>query len=248
MKITVYTRLDKFLIAKGYCANESRARQLIETHQVKINGQFVTSPAFPVNSGFIVNVLGKDHPWVNRSGVKLDHALQVFKVGCQDRVALDVGIGVGGFTDVLLQHGVRKVYGVDTGTLALHERLQTNEKLIKLDQSDVRTLSADLFTEPFSLIVSDISYLSLKVALNSALALAQGGTDLLAVIKPRFELPPEQIGKDGFVASPALQKQACSGIESWLRDECGWHIHGFTPSPIEGDDGNREFLVHASKR
>lgn len=247
MTVSTYMRLDKYLTDKGYAASRERARSLIEAGKVQVNGHVITTPSFPMSDTFVLKMLGEDHPWVSRGGLKLDYALTAFKISAANRVVLDVGASTGGFTEVLLKRNAKHVYCVDTGTGQLHERIRGDERVTNWEQFDARSLEAEQFDEMYDLIVCDVSFISLMKALPAAMDLAPKGTDLLALIKPQFEVGPENVGKGGIVSSPELHKKACSDIETWLLEEKKWTIRGFSPSPIEGTDGNREFFVHAVK-
>ncbi len=247
MAITVYTRLDKYLSENGYAGSRERARGMIESGKVSVNGQVITVPSFPMKEGFVLQILEADHPWVSRGGLKLDYALQAFKISPAGRVAIDVGASTGGFTDVLIKKGARHVYCVDTGTDQLHERIRKDQRVTWWEQFDARNVDASLFPDPYDLIVCDVSFISLTKALPEVMSLAPAGADLIALIKPQFEVGPNHVGKGGIVSDPELHKQACQGVETWLLEKMQWTIQGFTPSPIEGGDGNKEFFVHAKK-
>ena len=247
MTISVYTRLDVYLAENGYAGSRTRARAMIEGGKISVNGSVITVPSFPMKEEFKIQVLEADHPWVSRGGLKLDYALQAFKIPVSGRVALDVGASTGGFTDVLLKKGAKHVYCVDTGTDQLHERIRSSQRVTWWEQFDARNVDTTLFPEIYNLIVCDVSFISLIKALPEVMALAPAGTDLLALIKPQFEVGPGKVGKGGIVSDPELHKQACTDVETWLRDVAKWTIKGFTPSPIDGGDGNKEFFVHAVK-
>lgn len=247
MAITTYLRLDKYLAENGYAGSRERARAMIESGKVSVNGQVITLPSFPMKEDFRLEILEADHPWVSRGGLKLDYALQAFKINPKARIAIDVGASTGGFTDVLIKKGAAKVYCVDTGTDQLHERIRNDQRVTFREQFDARNVDASLFPEMYDLIVCDVSFISLIKALPEVMNLAPAGTDLIALIKPQFEVGPGKVGKGGIVTDPELQKQACADVETWLRDGIKWTIKGFTASPIEGGDGNKEFFVHAVK-
>jgi 23S rRNA (cytidine1920-2'-O)/16S rRNA (cytidine1409-2'-O)-methyltransferase len=192
-------------------------------------------------------VRGKDHPWVGRGGLKLDHALKHFGLDVAGRVALDLGASTGGFTDVLLAHGAGKVYAVDVGHGQLAWKLRQDARVVVLEKTNVRELDRGLIPEPIGAIVADLSFISLKTALPAALALAAPGALVVALVKPQFEAGREQVGKGGIVTDATVHEAVCRDIEAWLGDQPDWQVLGLTESPITGADGNREFLIAARK-
>ena len=185
------------------------------------------------------------HPYVSRGGVKLAAALDHFGFDPRGRVCLDVGASTGGFTQVLLERGARLVYAVDVGRGQLHESLRRRREVVSLEETDIRTFSpARLNTKP-DLIVVDVSFISLKLVLPPALALAKLPAQLIALIKPQFEVGRAQV-KKGIVRDPALHAAICDDISAFVAS-LGWRVTGVIPSPIAGGDGNAEFLLGAAK-
>ncbi len=192
-----------------------------------------------------LEVKGPDHPWASRGGIKLAHGLDHFAIEPEDLVCLDVGASAGGFTDVLLTRGAARVYAVDVGRGQLAWRLRRDPRVIVLEHTNVRDLSAQSVPESIDLIVCDVSFIGLEVALPAALARAAPGARLVALIKPQFEVGKGRVGKGGVVRDPALHDEVCGRIESWLAGLPGWRVLGVTESPITGPRGNQEFLIAA---
>ena len=193
-----------------------------------------------------LEVRGKDHAWVSRGGIKLDHGLTYFGFDVRGVIALDVGSSTGGFTDVLLSRGAAKVYAVDVGTNQLAWKLRQDPRVIILEQTNARHLTNDIIPEAPEIIVCDASFISLAKVLESPLRLARAGARLVALIKPQFEAGREEVGKGGVVRDPAVHERVCAAAKSWVASQ-GWRVLGITESPITGPEGNREFLLGAIK-
>jgi 23S rRNA (cytidine1920-2'-O)/16S rRNA (cytidine1409-2'-O)-methyltransferase len=187
-----------------------------------------------------------EHPWVSRGGVKLAAALDTFKFDPQARVSLDVGASTGGFTEVLLARGARRIYAVDVGRDQLHPRLRGRHEIVSLEGTDIRGLDAQGLPEPVDIIVVDVSFISLKLVLPAALKFARQQAALVALIKPQFETQRRHL-KKGIVRDPALHRSACDDITKTVA-ALGWAVIGIVPSPILGGDGNAEFLLGAERR
>lgn len=241
-------RLDVVLTARGLARSRADARGLIEAGLVAVDGVIVTKPAVQVAQSAGVEIRGALHPWVSRGGLKLAHGLDRFAIDAADTVALDIGASTGGFTDVLLSSGARKVYAVDVGHGQLDERLRHDPRVVVLERVNARYLDSSHIPEPIDLVVCDVSFISLRVILPAPLKLVRPGGWLLALIKPQFEVGPAGVGKGGIVRDPALHRQVCKAVEQWLQTEVHWMSFGIFDSPIEGSDGNREFLIAAQNR
>lgn len=189
---------------------------------------------------------GKDHPWVSRGGIKLDHGLTHFGFDVSGLVALDVGSSTGGFTDVLLSRGAQKVYAVDVGTNQLAWKLRQDPRVIVHEQTNARFIDNRIVPERVDIIVCDASFISLAKVLEAPLNLAKRGARLVALIKPQFEAGRQEVGRGGVVRDPSVHKRVCAEAEAWVRSQ-GWSIIGITPSPISGPEGNVEFLLGAQK-
>lgn len=186
------------------------------------------------------------HPWVGRGALKLIHALDLWPVAVFGRVVLDVGASTGGFTEVCLARGAARVYAVDVGRGQLHPKVAADPRVASLEGTDARDLGRALVPEPPGLIVTDVSFISLEKALPAALALAQPGADLVALVKPQFEVGPGRVGKGGVVTDEGARADALAGVEAFLQ-AAGWAVQASAESPIAGGDGNREFLLWAKK-
>ena len=239
-------RADLLLVERGLFASRAKAREAIEAGLVLVDGVALKKPSDMVDSKSKIEAQ-KPYRWVSRGGLKLEAGLTHFEVDAKERICLDVGSSTGGFTDVLLSRGAAKVFAVDVGQGQLHERLLRNKRVVSLEQTDARNLDAALIPEAPSLVVCDASFISLKLVLPQALALAAEGAFLVALIKPQFEAGREAVREGrGIVRDEAIHEAVCADIAEWLA-ATGWNVLGIAPSPIEGGDGNREFLIGAQK-
>ncbi|MCH8861386.1 MAG: TlyA family RNA methyltransferase [Proteobacteria bacterium] len=238
-------RADVALVERGLAESRTRAQALIMAGAVYSGEQRVAKAGDKVASDMPLEVRGKDHPWASRGGIKLAHGLQEFAISAKDRVVLDIGASTGGFTDVALHGGAARVYAVDVGHGQLAWKLRNDERVVVLERLNARHLTAAEIPEAPDLIVCDASFISLTTILPAALALAAPGADLVALIKPQFEVGKGKVGKGGIVRDPALHKEVCDKIEAWLEASPGWQVLGITQSPIKGPGGNIEFLIGA---
>ena len=193
-----------------------------------------------------LDVRGKDHPWVSRGGIKLDHGLTHFGFDVTNAVALDVGSSTGGFTDVLLTRGAARVYTVDVGTNQLAWQLRQDPRVVVNEQTNARFLTEEQIPEPVDIVVCDASFISLAKVLEAALRLAKAGGKLVALVKPQFEAGREEVGKGGVVRDPMVHERVCTQAKGWVETQ-GWTALGVTESPIKGAEGNVEFLLGAVK-
>jgi 23S rRNA (cytidine1920-2'-O)/16S rRNA (cytidine1409-2'-O)-methyltransferase len=193
-----------------------------------------------------LEVRGKDHPWVSRGGIKLDHGLNYFRFDVTGAVALDVGSSTGGFTDVLLSQGAVKIYAVDVGTNQLAWKLRQDPRVVVHEQTNARSLDDSTIPEPVDIVVCDASFISIAKVLEAPLRLAKPGAKLVALVKPQFEAGREEVGKGGVVRDPAVHERVCAETKAWVESQ-RWTVLGITPSPITGPEGNIEFLLGAVK-
>jgi 23S rRNA (cytidine1920-2'-O)/16S rRNA (cytidine1409-2'-O)-methyltransferase len=242
----VKIRADQLLVSRGLAESRTRAQALILAGNVFAGDRRVAKAGDMLAEDAELIVKGRDHPWVSRGGVKLDHGLTHFGFDVTGAIALDVGSSTGGFTDVLLGRGAAKVYAVDVGTNQLAWKLRSDPRVIVHEQTNARDLSAEIIPEPVDVVVCDASFISLAKVLDRALELARPGAKLVALVKPQFEAGREEVGKGGVVREPAVHQRVCDQAAKWVRSK-GWNILGVEKSPITGPEGNVEFLLGAVK-
>lgn len=240
-------RLDALLAEKGLARSRSQAADLVRRGAVTLAGEVVTRPGRKVPPEADVRVEAGAQPYVSRGGLKLAGALEHFGLDVSGRRALDLGASTGGFTDVLLRRGAAHVTALDAGHGQLHDSLRADARVTALEKLNARDLEAGHLPGPVDLIVCDVSFISLKLALPPALELAVDGALLVALIKPQFEAGREHVGKGGIVRDDAVRSQVCGDITVWLNAQTHWQVLGLAPSPVKGPDGNVEFLVAARK-
>lgn len=240
-------RLDQLLVERGLAVNRTQAQALIREGRVFCREQRLDKPGHQVQGDLEVTVRAPAVPYVSRGGFKLAHALAHFAIDPHGMTALDIGASTGGFTDVLLQRGAGRVYAVDVGYGQLDWRLRNDPRVMVLERTNARQLTSAHVPEPVDLVVCDVSFISLKLALPAALELTQAGAWLLALIKPQFEVGKGRVGKGGVVRDRELHETVCTEIAHWL-EEREWQVLGLVESPIKGPKGNREFLISARRR
>jgi len=235
-------RLDHLLTARGLCESREQGKRLILAGEVLVNDQPVTKAGQLVPEDAVIRV--KQAPkYVSRSGLKMEGALQQFNVDVTGFTCLDIGSSTGGFTDCLLQHGAAKVYAFDVGTNQLVWKLRSDPRVVSKENYNVRHLDPADVPDPLDLIVADVSFISLTLVLPPALPLLKPGAQALILIKPQFELSRDEIGRGGIVREPELHQKACDKIKAFIATQPDMEWLGLTDSPIQGTDGNREFLA-----
>lgn len=236
-------RLDQLLVDRGLADSRSRAQALVMAGLVYSAERKLDKPGMPVAEDVAVELRGQQHPWVSRGGLKLEKGLAQFGIDAAGLVAIDVGASTGGFTDVLLSRGAAKVYAVDVGHGQLAWKLRQDPRVVVLERTNARRLTAAEIPEPVDIVVCDASFIGLEVVLPAALALTKPQAWLVALIKPQFEVGKGRVGKGGVVREPALHQEVCERIQAWLAAQPGWTVLGVTESPILGPEGNKEFLI-----
>jgi 23S rRNA (cytidine1920-2'-O)/16S rRNA (cytidine1409-2'-O)-methyltransferase len=239
------TRADLLLVARGLFESRAKARAAIEAGGVTADGRLVAKASEMLADDAVVEATPA-HPWVGRGALKLEHALTLWPVPVEGRVVLDVGASTGGFTEVCLAAGARRVYAVDVGRGQLHPSLADDPRVAALEGLDARRLTAAEIPEPPELVVCDVSFIGLAKALPAALDLAAEAADLIALVKPQFEVGPRRVGKGGLVKDEAARAEALAGAKAFL-EATGWAVQATADSPVEGGDGNREYLLWARK-
>jgi len=239
-------RLDQLLVARGLAESRAKAKAAIEAGGVTVDGAPARAASQTVNEDTVVTYVDAFR-WVGRGALKLERALDLWPVAVDSRVVLDVGASTGGFTEVCLDRGAAQVFAVDVGTGQLHPKVAADPRVANLEKTDARDLTPDVITEAPSLIVCDVSFISLSKVLPTALDLATRGADLITLVKPQFEADgPKAVGKKGVVKDPEAHAAAVAKVRDWL-DESGWAVREVADSPITGGDGNVEFLLWAQK-
>lgn len=237
-------RADRLLVERGLFESRARAQAAIAAGRVSADGVAVRKASEEISSAATIEA-EPEHPYVSRGGVKLAAALDHFGLDVKDRVCLDVGASTGGFADVLLERGARRVYAVDVGRGQLHQKLHGHARLVSLEQTDIRTLEPSRLAGPPDSATVDVSFISLKLVVPAIEKLLAPRANLLALIKPQFEAARRD-SKKGIVRDPAVHAAVCADVEAFLAGR-GWRVGGIVPSPILGGDGNREFFVQAER-
>ncbi|NQV98685.1 MAG: TlyA family RNA methyltransferase [Rhodospirillales bacterium] len=240
-------RLDQLLVERGLVESLAIAQGLIMAGKVYSLEQRLDKAGQQISENTALEVRGQDHPWVSRGGLKLAHGLAEFSLSVDGCTAVDIGASTGGFTDVLVQSGAARVYAVDVGQGQLAWKLRTDARVIVLEKTNARHLSAETITDAPDIIVCDASFIGLQTVLPAAMALAGPGAHLVALIKPQFEVARHQVSEGGVVRDPALHEQVCETTKRWINETPGWTVIGLTTSPIKGPEGNVEFLIAARK-
>lgn len=236
-------RIDKLMVQRQLAGSRERARALIMAGRVLVNEQVVDKVGTRVDAATEIRLKGDDIPYVSRGGLKLAEALQTFTLDVAGRTAIDVGASTGGFTDCLLQKGAARVFAVDVGYGQLAWQLREDDRVVNLERTNIRTLQPEQLGEAPDLAVIDASFISLDKVLPPTLKLLQPGSDVIALIKPQFEVGKGFVGKGGVVRDPELHEQVVDRIKD-LASELGCQVLGLCESPILGPKGNREFLIH----
>lgn len=239
-------RLDKILVDKGIVQSRERARALIMAGKVMVKGKKVDKAGEMVLADADIVLVGEDIPYVSRGGLKLEKALDEFKIDVAGKVAMDVGASTGGFTDCLLQRGAKKVYAVDVGYGQLDIKLRNDPRVINIERQNIRYLEKKDIPEDIDLITIDSSFISLVKIIPKALEFIGEYGVLIALIKPQFEVGKGEVGKGGVVRDEAKHKAVVEKIKGFCTD-LGLSVIGVVESPIFGPKGNREFLIYAIK-
>jgi 23S rRNA (cytidine1920-2'-O)/16S rRNA (cytidine1409-2'-O)-methyltransferase len=239
-------RADQRLVELGQAESRTRAQALILAGLAYVGDAQIAKAGQLVAADAAMRLKGRDHPWVSRGGIKLDHALTQLGWDVAGAVAIDVGSSTGGFTDVLLSRGASRVYAVDSGTNQLAWKLRQDARVVVHEQTSARGLTADHIPESIDLIVCDASFIALAKVLPVPLSFATPGARLVALVKPQFEAQRHEIGKKGVVRDAAVHARVSASAATWLTS-IGWTCEPILTSPITGPEGNVEFLLAATK-
>jgi 23S rRNA (cytidine1920-2'-O)/16S rRNA (cytidine1409-2'-O)-methyltransferase len=239
-------RIDKLLLKMEMVRSRERARALIMAGRVAVEGQTVDKPGTKVKVEAQIELRGEDHPFVSRGGIKLEGALEAFRIDPRGMVVMDVGASTGGFTDCVLQKGARKVYAVDVGYGQLAWKLQKDTRVVNLERRNIRYLKREEVQEEADLILIDTSFISIERFLPHLLGFLKDGGDLISLIKPQFEAGKGEVGKGGVVKDPVLHQKVIERISKFSRG-LGLRVDGVIESPLLGPKGNKEFFIHLKK-
>ncbi|WP_331373588.1 TlyA family RNA methyltransferase [Sinorhizobium chiapasense] len=242
-------RLDQLLLNSGLVASRARARDAIQRGTVKVDGRTVTKPAATFVEGVAITIDDPARAYVSRAALKLVAALDHFGFDPSGQTCIDIGASTGGFTEVLLTRGARHVVAVDVGHGQMHPRIAEDPRVTNFEGLNARAMTAeDVGNRAISFVVSDVSFISLKLALPPALGMAEPGAHCVLLVKPQFEAGREAISKAGLLKDPESAPAVAAELERWLVEDIGWQSLGLIPSPIAGGDGNTEFLLAGVKR
>ena len=235
-------RLDIYLHQQQMAKSREYAKKMIENKLVLVDGSVVTKPAFAVDGSESVEVLQELFPYVGRGGVKLERAIHSFSISVEGKTCIDIGSSSGGFVDCLLQHGAKKVYAVDCGSNQLDPKLRGRDDVVVMERFNARYLSPSSLPEKCEIATMDVSFISQTLLYKPICSVLQPKAQLICLIKPQFECGPRFLGKGGIVKDPKIHKKVISDVIACAAREYLYAQH-MMPSPIQGGDGNSEFLV-----
>ena len=241
------TRLDLALVARGLAPTRARARDAVLRGCVTVDGRVATAASAPVGPEATILVDDPAGRYVSRAALKLVAGLERFGYDPAGRVARGVGASTGGFTEVLLERGAARVHAIDVGHGQLHPRIAGDPRVMSIEGLNARDLTAAAIGEPVEAIIADVSFISLRLALPPALALAAAGAWGIFLVKPQFEVGRDHVGKGGVVRDADAARRAVDAIAAWLGEAMGWTVEGIADSPIAGGDGNREYVLGARR-
>jgi 23S rRNA (cytidine1920-2'-O)/16S rRNA (cytidine1409-2'-O)-methyltransferase len=239
-------RLDELLVRRGLYSSRSRARDAIGRQTVRVDGVIAVKPAQSTADNSRIDIVDEAQKYVSRSALKLKHGLEAFNISVVGLNCLDIGASTGGFTQVLVELGAAHVTAIDVGHGQFSERFKNHPRVTSIEGLNARDLTVDHIAHDIEFIACDVSFISLKLALPPALALAKSGAHLVALIKPQFEAGKDAVGRGGIVSDPQAHDRVCGEISEFLSAE-NWKVLGVAPSSIDGGDGNKEFLIAAMK-
>lgn len=236
-------RLDVALVERGLVETRTKAQSLIMARRVLVNGQFVDKAGATVAADDELKVAELEHPWVGRGGMKLAHALKMFDINVHGKICADIGASTGGFTHVMLANGAAKVYAIDVGYGQLDVSLRNDPRVINREKVNARYLQPENFEDAIEFASIDVSFISLKLILPAVANFLRG--ELVALIKPQFEVGKHDVGKGGIVRDDEKRQAAVDGVLAFAREE-GFEVKGLIESPVKGAEGNVEFLIYAA--
>ncbi len=235
-------RLDVAMVERGLVDSRTKAQSLIMARRVLVNEKHIDKAGTTVGEDDVLRIEALEHPWVGRGGMKLAHALQQFEVDVRGKTCVDIGASTGGFTDVMLKNGAAKVYAIDVGYGQLDQSLRNDPRVVNREKVNARYLSATDFDESIDFVSIDASFISLQLILPAVMKFLDG--ELVALIKPQFEVGKGDVGKGGIVRDEAKRTAAVESVVAFAR-QIGFDVKGVIESPIRGAEGNVEYLMSA---
>ncbi len=235
-------RLDLLMVEKSLVSSRTRAQALIGAGRVLVNGKLEDKAGHRYPPECSIEITGDDNPFVSRGGLKLAHALKTFKIDVNGRVCMDTGASTGGFTDCMLQNGAKRVYAIDVGYGQLDWKLRNDKRVINIERTNIRYMSRDHIPEPVDFGTVDTSFISLRLVIPAVQKFFRSNAQVVALVKPQFEVGRQNVGKNGVVRDPALHRQVIRDLKGFFR-EIGINTAGVIRSPIRGAKGNVEFLA-----
>jgi len=237
------TRLDQLMVSRGLARSRERARALLMSGVVRLDGEPAGKPGTMVSSESTLSLIEPDHPYVGRGGVKLQGALDRLAIAADDRVVLDIGASTGGFTDCLLRRGARRIYALDVGVGQLDWSLRNDPRVIPLEGRNARYLQGADLPEPVDLVVVDVSFISLRLIVPVLPGLLAESGEVLLLVKPQFEVGRREVGRGGIVRDPGKHRAVLQTVAG-AAGEAGFRVAGGCAAPIRGAEGNQEYFLH----
>tara|TARA_Y100001970_G_scaffold60029_1_gene76493 strand:- start:6295 stop:7044 length:750 start_codon:yes stop_codon:yes gene_type:complete len=238
-------RIDQILVEKKLVENRSKAQAMIMAGQVYINNKLITKSGEKFNQNINIKLKDLNPKWVSRGAYKLIHALDYFEIDVKNMICLDLGASTGGFSQVLLKRGAKKIFSVDVGTNQLHEKLKKEKKIISIEKTNAKFLSKSLINQKVDIIVCDVSFISMKKVLDPSFKFLNENSKIIGLIKPQFEAKKNEL-KKGIVKDNSVHKRICNIYINWFKEDENFEYIGLVESPIQGPKGNREFLIYTN--
>ena len=237
-------RLDQILLNRNLAKSKSKAQAMIMAGQVFVDSIKINKSGYNIKSDSLIEIKNLGPEWVSRGAMKLIKALDTHQIQVSNKICIDLGSSTGGFTDVLIQRGAKKVYAVDVGTNQLHEKLKKNTQVISFEKTNARYLTKEIISELIEIMVCDVSFISLKKVIVPNLNLLKNKSTIIALIKPQFESKKNE-SKKGVVRDSQIHERICNETKDWFESDCGCKVLSIIESPIKGPKGNVEFLITA---
>jgi len=237
------TRLDVLCVSLGLVESRTKSKNLILEGKVSVDGKTLKKPSELVDENSVITILHPEEEYVSRGALKLLHAIETFNINVKDMICVDIGASTGGFTEVLLKKCAKKIYAVDVGKNQLHSKIKANENVISIEETNARTLNKDSFPDEISVVVMDVSFISQTLIYPAISSFLKKDGIFISLVKPQFEVGKENIGKGGIVKNEKLYPKVIEKIKL-EGEKNGLKFLNYVPSPIEGGDGNKEFLAY----